>query len=102
MGYGPETIRYGAGWAQIDGKLTLESLFDRRLSEGPYYGDRADDFEWVTLGMNWYDTRYPNDEYVVNINLAKILWGKINHITELMENYYTNKVTIRRLLDFEN
>lgn len=72
LGYGPETIYYGAGWAQIGGTKTLDSLLDERLAEGPLYGDNADDHEWVNQGIQWYDSEHPNDPYVVNTNPAKV------------------------------
>lgn len=88
MGYGPETIHYGAGWAQIDGTLTPGSLFDKRLSEGPYYGDREDDFEWVGFGMDWYDLVYPDDPYVVNMNPAKVFWESSDSIKKLLKSSF--------------
>lgn len=47
---------------------------DKRLTEGPLYGDNPNDHPMVTKGIEWYNSTHPDDKnYTVKGNPTKEL-----------------------------
>ena len=100
MGYGPLLIYWGGGFANQlnlnhinNGGLTdLQVKQLHTLTVGPLYGDDANDHPFIEQGIDWYDSKHPNDSPILDLNPTVTIYGdsSVNYITQQQQKDETN------------